>query len=361
MAKDYYAILGVPRDASPEDIKKAFRRLARDTHPDANPNDPMADARFREVAEAYEVLSDPDRRRSYDRGETVDISDLFAGFTGFDDLLRSVFGEGGLFGSAARTGPRRGRDILARVEVDLAQAAFGTEVEVAFRTNVACGRCGGSGNKPGSEPVTCPTCGGAGAVRVARRALLGTVMSVTTCSTCEGRGEVVTDPCPVCGGAGVHADTRAVRVEVPAGVSTGTRLRLNREGEAAPRGGVAGDLYVEVSVVPDPRFERQGDDVLHRIGVGMAEAALGAEVEVPLIDGGVHRLQVPAGTQPGWTTRIPGQGMGRLGRRGRGDLVVRAEVEVPTDLTEEQAELLRAFAEARGERPLPGRRRRTRR
>lgn len=347
MAKDYYAILGVERDASPEAIKRAFRRLARETHPDANPGDAAAEARFREVAEAYEVLSDPQRRRAYDRGDTVDLSDLFSGFGSFDDLLRSVFGDSGLFGGPARRGPAAGRDILVRVDVDLAEAAFGTEAEVSFRANVPCEVCGGNGAAPGTAPTTCPTCSGTGAVRTARRSLLGTVMSVGPCGTCSGVGTILSDPCERCAGMGVHPDDRTVQVEIPSGVSTGTRLRLNREGEAAPRGGRRGDLYVEVAVRPDPRFERMGQDLLHVLTIPMEQAALGVVVEVPTIDGGTLEVKVPAGTQPGWTTRFAGVGMTRLGRRGRGDLLVRVDVAVPRGLTSEEADLLRRFSELR--------------
>lgn len=360
MAKDYYAILGVPRDASGDEIKKAFRRLARETHPDANPGDAQADARFREIAEAYEVLSDPDKRRRYDRGDTIDLGDLLGGFGGFDDLLRSVFGDSGLFGATGRPAPPRGRDILTRVQVDLADAAFGTDAEVSFRTNVVCSICRGSGAKPGSDRHTCPTCNGGGAVRVARRGLLGTVMSVTTCETCAGSGEVVSEACAQCSGQGVHPSDRTVKVEIPAGVDSGTRLRLSREGEAAPRSGQGGDLYVEVAVRPDDRFERAGDDLVHRVSVGMADAALGTKIDVPLIDGGTDVIDVPRGTQPGWVHRIPGRGMGRLGRRGRGDLLVHVSVAIPTDLTAEQEELLRSFAAASGEEQSGRRRRRGR-
>lgn len=361
MAKDYYAVLGVPRDASPEEIKKAFRRLARDTHPDANPDDPSAEVRFREVAEAYEVLSDPERRRAYDRGEHLDLGNLFAGFGSFDDLLRSVFGDAGPFGAGrGPTGRPRGRDVVARVRVSLAEAAFGTEADVTFETNVTCEVCGGSGAKPGAMRSTCPICGGAGAVRVTRRGLLGTVMSVAECDRCRGSGEVVSEACPRCHGRGVHPDRREVRVEIPAGVSTGTRLRMSGEGEAAGRGARAGDLYVTVEVVPDERFERSGDDLIYRDRIGIAEAALGTSLEVPLLEGGTEKVEVPPGTQPGWATRIPGRGTGHLGRRGRGDLIVEVGVEVPSELSSEQEELLRRFAELRGEHVEPARRRKRR-
>ncbi len=352
MATDYYELLGVPRDATAEDIKKAFRRVARETHPDANPDDPTAEARFKEVAEAYEVLKDPERRRRYDRGETFDIGDLFGagGFGGFEDILRSVFGEGSVFGQGRQQGSARGRDVLARVNVTMEEACFGVEANVSFRTNVSCEICAGSGAKPGTDRITCPTCQGAGAVRVQRRGILGTMMTVATCDACSGTGEVVSDPCERCVGAGIVPSDREVSVEIPPGVDNGTRLRLSHEGEAAGRGGQPGDLFVEVRVEPDERFVRDGAELIHRTTIGIAEAALGTTLDIPLLDGKHHALEVPVGTQPGWATAIRGEGMSRLGRRGRGDLVVAIDVEVPSDLSREERELLKRFASLRGEK-----------
>jgi molecular chaperone DnaJ len=360
MARDYYAELGVARDATPEDIKSAFRRLARDSHPDANPGDPGAEARFRQIAEAYEVLSNPDRRRSFDRGES-DFGDVFAGFGGLDDLIRSVFGDGGFFGSpGGRQASNRGRDILVQVEVELASAAFGGETEVSFRTRLACDSCGGEGSAPGTFPVTCPSCGGAGTVRVARRGLLGTMMTLSPCTTCSGHGTIISEPCPACRGAGAVTGDRIVRVEIPAGVTDGTRLRLTARGEHPGRRGVAGDLHVEIRSKPNEDFAREGDHLVYRHKVGMAEAALGIKVEVPLLEGGTEPLEIPPGTQPSTVFRLPGLGTAHLGRRGRGDLLVVAEVEVPTSLSREEEEALRNFAQLRGERPATGKRRRNR-
>lgn len=356
---DYYEVLGVSRDASQDEIKRAFRVLARQWHPDANHDDPSAEERFREIAEAYEVLSDPDRRRRYDQGDTIDIGDLFGGggFGGLDDILRSVFGEGSGFGDAFSFGgggmrsKPRGRDILTHVEVSLEDAAFGTETEVAFRSDQTCSTCGGDGSAPGSSRITCSTCGGAGQVRMARRSFLGTMMTVSACPDCEGVGTRVDDPCPDCRGRGVMAADQRVTVEIPPGVSTGTRLRLTGRGESAGVGGVSGDLFVEIVVADDERFRRDGDDLVHHVTVGVAEAALGTRVEVPLLGGDTDEVDVPAGTQPGWMTRLSGQGMSRLGRRGRGDLLVVADVVVPVDLTSEEEDLLRRYAESRGEHP----------
>lgn len=364
MPADYYAVLGVERDATTEDIKRAFRRIARESHPDANPDDPHAADRFREAAEAYEVLKDPDQRARYDRGDTIDIGDLFggAGFGGLDDLLRSVFGDAGPFGGAAGTRARRGRDVLVKVEVSLQDAAFGTETEVSYRAHGDCSECGGEGAAPGSSRMTCSTCGGAGQVRVARRSFLGTMMTVGACPDCEGVGTVVEEACTVCGGSGVEAMRQSVSVEIPPGVSTGTRLRLTGRGEAAGPGGSPGDLFVEVVVLPHERFRRDGDDLVHHVSIGLAEAALGTGTEIELLDGGTTTVDIPAGTQPGWLTRVRGEGMGRLGRRGRGDLVVVADVVVPVELSRDEEEALRAYAELRGERPTePSRWRRARR
>jgi molecular chaperone DnaJ len=349
MAKDYYEILGVGRDATGDEIKKAFRRIARATHPDANPGDPASEGRFRDAAEAYEVLSDPDRRRRYDRGDTIDLSDLFAGWGGFDDLLRSVFGDGQMFGGGSGR-PARGRDVLIRVDVDLQGAAFGTEAPVSFRTRATCLACAGTGAEGEDGRSTCPECGGSGSVRMARRSLFGTMMTVGTCPTCRGDGALITNPCPECSGLGTVDEETTVTVEVPAGVSTGTRLRLSGRGESAGRDGPAGDLYVEVHVTADPMFERHDADLIHRLTIGIAEASLGTRVAVPLVEGGTTDLDIPAGTQPGTVFQLDGLGVTKLGRRTRGDLHVVVAVEVPTDLTSEEEEILRRWADLRGER-----------
>ncbi|CAN5785847.1 molecular chaperone DnaJ [soil metagenome] len=350
MAKDYYRILGVTRDATGADIKSAFRRLARETHPDANPGDPAAAERFREAAEAYEVLSSPERRQRYDRGDTIDLGDLFGGFGGFDDILRSVFGEGGLFGSGAGTArPRRGADLLLRVRISLEQAAFGSDIDVTYETNYACATCGGSGAKEGAGHSTCSTCGGSGAVRMARRSIVGTMMTVVECPDCSGQGAVIADPCADCGGSGVTYGERSMTVEIPAGVSTGTRLRLSGRGEAIGRGGRAGDLQVEIHVEPNLRYERDDVDLYHRLDISAVEATLGTRREVPLLEGGTELLEVPAGTQPGTLLCITGFGVPRLGRKGRGDLVVRVGVSIPTEISDEERTLLLDLGRIRGD------------
>lgn len=349
MAQDYYAVLGVERSATTEEIKKAFRKVARETHPDANPNDPAAEAKFKQAAEAYEVLSDPDRRRRYDRGDTIDLSDLFNGIGGIDDLLRSVFGDSGLFGGRPHR-PPRGRDILVRTTISLEEAAFGTEAAVEYEAMTGCETCEATGASPGTHPVTCPDCGGAGKVRMAQRSVFGTMMSVTTCPTCNGEGSLISDPCPDCGGEGATPDRITVSVEVPAGVSDGTRLRLSGRGESSGRAGQAGDLFVEIVVESDERFERREHDLIHRTTIGVAEATLGTRIEVPAIDGDPASVEVPAGTQPGSLFTIGGRGMPVLGRRQRGDMHVVVEVAIPESVTDEEEELLRRWAELRGER-----------
>lgn len=358
---DFYEILGVGRDAGTDEIKRAFRKLARETHPDANPDDPQAEARFRQIAEAYEVLSDPDRRARYDRGE----SDFTgAGFGSMEDILRSVFGDGGIFGDGGLFGAppgrgsrsRRGRDIRMSVDVELEDAAFGTTRDVAFRAAVECDTCGATGAAEGTHPETCGVCNGVGQVRVARRSLIGNVMSIEACSNCAGIGDIISDPCPTCRGTGAIDGTRDVTVEIPPGVADGTRLRLNGHGEFGGRGAGAGDLYVDISTNPHEHFQRDGDNLIHRLGVGVAQAALGTTVAVPLIDGGHKDLSISPGTQPGSRMKIPGEGTGRLGRRGRGDLIVIVDVAVPTSLSNEQADVLRAYAEAVGEEVDPPKR-----
>ena len=345
MAKNYYQILGVAPDADAAEIKKAFRARARDSHPDSNPGDPSAEHRFREIAEAYEVLSDPERRRRYDRGDVLDLEDLLSHMGGLDDLINSVFGNGGWFGST-RGPSRRGRDILVGVEVGLAEAAFGTEAVASFEAMSSCEECGGEGSAPGTTRDTCATCGGAGAVRAARRSFFGSMMTITTCPECGGEGSTVTEPCPHCRGVGAMVREREVKVAVPSGITYGTRLRLSGKGESAPRGGLPGDLFVEVAVLPDTRFQRSGDDLIHRATIPVTAAALGTSLEVPLLEGGFETVVVPAGTQPGATFVLQGLGVPHLGRRGRGDIQVVMDVTVPTSLTPEQEEAMRRLEDA---------------
>jgi molecular chaperone DnaJ len=354
---DYYEVLGVARDASADEIKSAFRRLARDTHPDANPGDPAAEARFREVAEAYEVLSDPQRRARYDRGEVFGGGDLFSQFGGLDDILQQFFGGGfgGGFGGR-RSGPRRGPDIVAGVSLTLAEAAVGISREIEFRAPGRCDRCDGSGAEPGHDPVTCPTCRGRGSVQVARESFLGRIMTVAPCSQCGGRGEIIEHPCTACSGDGRVNVERSVTVEIPGGVEDGMRLRLSGRGGAGERGAPAGDVYVEVAVETDERFERHGNDLHHRVEIGISEAVFGTSIEVPVIDGGTETIDLPAGTQPETVYRLAKRGMPRLKRRGRGDMLVHIGVAIPKELSTEQEDALRTYADLRSEQPAPRKR-----
>jgi len=356
---DYYEVLGVGRDATPEEIKKAFRTLARETHPDANPGDAEAEHRFREVAEAYEVLSDPQKRARYDRGETFGGQDLFSQFGGLEDILNQFFGGGfgGFSGFGGnRRGPERGQDVAVRIDLELADAALGLEREVTFEAAVRCTTCDGSGSEPGHDPVTCSTCGGQGRVQAARQTFLGTMMTVADCPDCEGTGKRIDHPCHGCRGQGRIRGSRSLTVEVPPGVDTGTRLRLSGKGAAGLRNAPAGDVYVEIRVKDDDRFQRVGDDLHHRVRIGLAEATFGTEIDVPLLEGGTEHLEIPKGTQPETIYRLGKHGIPHLQRRGRGDLLVHVEVVVPTDLAEDEEDALRTYADLRGERPVPRKR-----
>ena len=359
--KDYYKILGVDRDASADDIKRRFRQLARETHPDANPDDPDAESRFREIAEAYEVLSDPQKKARFDRGEEFG-ADLFSNFGGLDEILSQFFGGVGGFGyGRSATQNRRGQDVAVAVELELADAAFGVSREVSFVAPVGCQVCDGSGAADGHTPVPCGTCAGRGQVQTTRNTFLGSMMTVTDCPTCRGRGSVVQDPCSNCSGAGRVSDEVNLTVEIPAGVDDGTRLRLSGRGGAGEMGSPNGDLYVQVKLLPDSRFERVGADLHHAVRLGMAEAALGSIVRVPLIDGDDLDIDVPGGTQPGTVFRLARKGIPHLQRRGRGDMLVTVDVVIPDSLTPEQESALRSYADLRGEQPLPGKKRRKRR
>ena len=353
---DYYQTLGVERSASSEEIKKAFRHLARETHPDANPDDPAAEMRFREIAEAYEVLSDPVRRERYDRGEVFSGADLFSQFAGLDEILAQFFGGGGFGFGGRRTGPRPGADVGVSMTVTLEEAALGVGRPVEFNAPTQCPRCSGDGSEPGYAASRCPQCGGAGAVQVARDTFLGRITSVAECPECGGSGRLIEVACTECSGAGRINTPRAVTVEVPPGVEDGTRLRLAGRGGAGEYGAPMGDVYVKVAVLADERFERVGDELHHRIEIGITEAVFGATVDVPLIDGGSEIVEIESGTQPETVFQFAKKGMPRLRRRGRGDLFVHIGVVVPADLDTEQEDLLRSYAELRDEQPAPRKR-----
>jgi molecular chaperone DnaJ len=351
---DHYQALGVARDASPEEIKRAYRRLARDHHPDANPDDPSAEARFKEVAHAYEVLSDPERRRRYDQfGDDVEgAGDPFAGAGfpgGLGDLFGAFFGGGGFAGP---TGPPGGPDVEARIELSFEEAMFGTQAPVTVRTAVPCPDCGGSGAAPGSAAVTCPDCGGAGQVRRVTQSILGQMVTAAPCRRCDTLGTVVEAPCPRCQGDGRIVRDETYTIEIPAGIDDGRTVRLTGRGAAGARGGRPGDLYVHVRVRPHDRFVRHGNDLVHDLHVSFAQAALGCLIDFETLDG--HEdLVVERGTQNGRVLRLRHRGVPAVNGRGRGDLHVRIIVDTPERLNDDEERLLRELAELRGEQVAP--------
>ncbi len=348
MAADLYDVLGVGRDASADEIKRAYRRLARELHPDVNP-DPAVQERFKEITAAYEVLSDPAKRERYDLGGDPFGSGGFgaagAGFA-FGDIMDAFFGGAQTRGPRSRR--RRGQDALIRIEIELAEAAFGSTRTLQVDTAVGCPSCEGAGTAPGTEPTTCDTCHGRGDVQHVQRSFLGQVMTSRPCPQCGGFGTVIRNPCPECAGDGRVRTRRSLEVRVPAGVDTGTRIQLTGEGEVGPGGGPPGDLYVEVVERPHPLFVRRGDDLHVTLPVPMTAAALGSTVDLETLDG-VETVDIRPGTQSGAEIPLRGKGVGHLRANGRGDLYVHVAVETPTPLDEEQEALLRQLAAVRGE------------
>jgi molecular chaperone DnaJ len=350
---DYYETLGLSRTATDDDIKRAYRALARQYHPDSNPDAPDAEAKFKEINLAYETLRDPERRRRYDvfgeDGTRPGAGGSGAGEAfGFGDIFDAFFG-GDPFGNGrGQAGPPRAPDAEAVVHLELAQAAFGTTATVEVRLPVSCERCEGSGCEPGTHPARCDVCGGAGEVREVRRSILGQIVTAAPCVACSATGSRIPTPCRECRGDGRVRSSRSIDVEVPSGVDDGQRLRLSGRGPAAPRGGVPGDLYVTVRVAPDPRFERQGEDLLHVRTIAFTQATLGTHLDIDTLEG-LEELIVPPGTQPGHVFRLKGRGVPALRGRGRGDLMVRIDVAVPTRLSAEEDELVRSLAAMRDE------------
>jgi molecular chaperone DnaJ len=358
MAKqDYYATLGVARDAEAEDLKKAYRKLAMQYHPDRNPGDKRAEARFKEVSEAYDVLKDDQKRAAYDRyghaafeqgagpGGFSGGFDFSAG-GGLGDIFDQMFGEfmGGRRGGTTRT--RAGSDIRQAVEIELADAFTGTKADLRVPTRVACDACGGSGSEDKARAAdTCPTCQGAGKVRAQQ----GFFLIERTCPTCGGQGRVIRKPCKVCHGVGTVQRERTLQVAIPPGVEDGTRIRLAGEGEAGGQGAPSGDLYVHVAVRPHPIFQRDGSNILMRVPLRMTQAALGGDVEVPVVDGTKAKVKIPPGTQTGDQFRLRGKGFSVLRSAVRGDMYIQVSVETPQNLSRRQRELLEEFeAEAQG-------------
>jgi molecular chaperone DnaJ len=354
--RDYYEVLGLGSSCSTDEIKSAYRRLARQHHPDVNPGDSAAEARFKEINEAYEVLSSQEKRQRYDQFGHAGVNGGpggagdFGGFGGFGvgDIFDMFFGGGTREAGARGTRIQRGADLRYDLEITLEEAAFGAERAVEITKLETCTVCKGSGGKEGAKPETCSTCRGQGQVRSTQQTFLGSFSTVTTCPHCRGEGQVIKDPCPRCHGDGRERKSKTLAVKIPAGVDTGNRIRFTNEGEAGPNGGHPGDLYVVTVVRPHPVFERDGRDVACEISISIAKASLGGKVKVPTLDG-EQEMYLPEGTQPGDVFRLAGKGIPEVGRSTRGDQHVVIRVATPTRLNDRQRRALQEFAAASGE------------
>ncbi|ADK13867.1 molecular chaperone DnaJ [Clostridium ljungdahlii] len=362
--KDYYEVLGLEKGASDGDIKKAFRKLALKYHPDRNPNDKKAEEKFKEINEAYQVLSDPQKKAQYDQFGTTDFNGGgdagFGGFGGFDfsdmggfgDIFDSFFGGGGGFGSSSRrrNAPQKGADLEYTLNLTFEEAVFGVEKEINIARNEKCEACGGTGAKKGTHPHTCDKCGGTGQMRTQRNTPLGSFVSMSTCDKCGGRGTIIKDPCPECRGKGAVRKHRKIKVKVPAGVDNGNIIPLRGQGESGKNGGQSGDLYVNIRVSPHSKFKRKGFDIYTDTHISFGKASLGTSLKVATIDGDV-KYDVPSGTQSGTVFRLKGKGVPRVNGHGRGDQYVNVIVDVPKDLNEKQREAIIMLMEASGEVP----------
>jgi molecular chaperone DnaJ len=357
---DFYSLLGLPRDCTEAEVKKAYRKLAMEFHPDRNPS-PQAEARFKEITEAYEVLRDPQKRAAYDRYGKAGVGAGAGGF-GFHHVdlsealnifMRDFGGLGGfesIFGGGRRQDPRRGQDVRVTVRISLTEVATGVKKSVRLKTLERCAVCSGTGATPGTRPARCSTCGGSGEVRRAARSMFGQFVSVSACPTCAGEGEVIRQPCEVCRGEGRVKGDRTVTVEIPPGVSANNYLTLRGQGAAGPRNGPMGDLLVMLDVKEDERFERQGDDLIFDLPVSFSQAALGAAFTIPTPYGD-EEIRVPAGTQPETVLRLKGRGLPVLGQNLKGDLLIRVHVWTPERLTDDQQRLFQELAKIEGEPP----------
>ncbi len=362
MPTDYYELLGVSPSASDDEIKKAYRRLARELHPDANPEDESAHDRFKQVSTAYETLRDPDRRRRYDRygpegAARVGGGDPFGGAGGglgdiFDAFFGGAGGGGFAGGGGRRGGPARGSDLELLIELDFVEAVFGVRREINLRAPVPCDTCEATGAAPGTTATTCGGCGGAGEVRRVRQSILGQLVTASPCPRCGGTGEEIASPCPACRGEGRRTEEKTYEVDVPAGVDDGSQLRLPGRGGAGPRGGPLGDLYLHVRVRPHDRFRRDGYDLIADLHVPVTQATLGAHLRFETLDG-AEDLALPPGTQNGRVFELRGRGVPSGRGRPRGNLLVKVVVDTPVELTREQEELVRRLAELRGEEVAP--------
>src|SRR5437764_5890038 len=359
---DFYELLGVGPSATEDEIKRAYRKLARELHPDANGGDPQAEERFKEVTVAYETLRDPERRRRYDLFGPESTAAAAGGFDGgpfaaglgdlFETFFGGSFGGGSPFGGARQRGPRRGPDMEVALELGFEEAVFGAQREVRLRQPVACANCEGTGARPGTTPTTCRARGGSGAVHRVRRSILGQMVSTSPCPKCNGSGEEIASPCPDCRGEGRRTEDRAYTVDVPAGVDDGSTLRLTGRGAVGVRGGGYGDLYVHLRVRAHERFQRHGHHLVDVLHLPITQATLGAHLRYDTLDG-TEDLVVPSGTQSGRVFRLRGRGVPHLDGRGPADLLVRVMIDTPTHLSAEQEELLRRFAAARGDEVAP--------
>lgn len=353
MAKrDYYEVLGVPKGASTEEIKGAFRKLARQYHPDVN-KEADAEEKFKEINEAYGVLSDQDKRARYDRFGHSGLGDMggmpdFATMD-FSDIFEEILGGFGFStGRQSRRSPRRGRDLQMSVTLAFEEAVFGAEKEIEFQRDETCSTCSGTGAEPGTSPTRCATCGGQGEVRQVRQTFLGQMVQTAVCPACNGRGETIATPCHTCRGSGLERKTIKKKVQIPAGVDSGTQIRLAGEGQPGVYGGPHGSLYLVLDVKPHQFFKRRENDILLNLDINVAQAALGAEVDVPTLEG-IEKLEIPAGTQPGKVFKLRGKGVPHLRGSGRrGDQLVLVNVEIPDKLTREQRELFLKLAESLG-------------
>ena len=355
--KDYYASLGLEKGASDEEIKKAFRKLAIKYHPDKNQGNKEAEDKFKEINEAYQVLSDPEKKARYDQFGTADFdgsgfgSGGFGGFDfsdmgGFGDIFDSFFGGSG--GGRRRNGPQRGDDLEYTLNLTFEEAVFGVEKEISINRSENCDSCRGTGAKAGTTPKTCPTCNGSGQVRVQRQTPLGSFVSTSTCDRCGGKGKIVEEPCQKCSGKGKVRKNRKIKINIPAGVDTGNVMPLRGQGEHGTNDGPPGDLYIRINVAPSKKFVRKGNDIYVDAHISMAKAALGTEITVATVDGDV-KYTIPQGTQSGTLFRLKGKGIPRVNSSGRGDQYVKVIVDIPKSLNEKQKEALKMFMEASGE------------
>ncbi|MEK6692689.1 MAG: molecular chaperone DnaJ [Nitrospirota bacterium] len=343
--KDYYGILGIHKNASDTEIKKVYRKLALKYHPDRNPGNKASEEKFKEINEAYGCLSDPQKRAYYDQFGVAEGIGAGTGFGGFSDIFDDIFGDFfGTFTGRTRTRPQKGVDLRYDLDIEFEESVFGVEKKIKVPRWVTCPACEGSGSKAGKGPITCTACKGAGQIRYQQ----GFFSVSRTCGHCHGEGRIITDPCPECGGRKKIERERMISVRVPAGVETGSRLKLSGEGELGTFGGPPGDLYIIINVRPHPIFEREGDDILCRVSISFPMAALGGDIEVPTLDGKAN-LRIPSGTQSGKLFKLKEKGIPRLRGYGRGDEIVAVVVEVPTKLNARQKELLGEFARLSGE------------